>query len=221
MDKGLGLSFLWSKHLLLHRSMLWLVFLINLGGTVYGYMWYWGQLVITASEEPLWYLPFVPDSPTASLFFTLSIGWLLFDSYRGKDLIMRKQSSWLRGFIEAFAIVTSFKYGIWAVTMIVAADLQGTPMVWQDWMLIGSHLGMAIEVLLYGRFYRYGLGAVGAVAVWALWNDYMDYEEGIFPYLSRVLHDDLSTIQLFTIGLSLIGTVIAILYYLYRKRNKV
>ncbi|WP_235857359.1 DUF1405 domain-containing protein [Paenibacillus albiflavus] len=221
MNKGLGISFLWSKHLYMHRSMLWLLFFINLGGTVYGYMWYWQQLLNTAAEKPLWYLPFVPDSPTASLFFTLSIGWLLIDSLRNKDLLNRQQSSWMRGFVEAFALITSFKYGIWAVTMIVAADLLGTPMVWQDWMLIISHLGMAVEVLLYLRLYRFGLGAIAAVAVWALWNDYMDYEQGTFPYLSNVLLNHLDIIQIFTIGLSVVGILIALGYFLYRRRIKV
>lgn len=222
MDKRFRISFLWSSDLLLHRFMLWLLFIINLGGTVYGYIWYWQQLLNTAATKPFWYLPFVPDSPTASFFYTLSVGWLLLDSLQDKDLLHRKQSNWLRGFIEAFALITSFKYGIWAVVMIFAGNYQGNPLVWQDWMLIASHLGMALEVLLYVRFYRYGLGAVAAVAVWTLWNDYMDYEQGIFPYLSRILHDDLSVIQIFTISLSIIGIVIAVGFYLYRKtKNKV
>lgn len=201
--------------------MLWLMFLINLGGTVYGYMWYWGQLVDTFQAKPLWYLPFVPDSPTASLFFTLSVGWLLLDSrHRGTEMQPQRIPA-LRAFIEAFALITSFKYGIWAVAMIAAGAYQGSPLVWQDWMLIGSHLGMAVEVMIYGRFYRYGLGAVALVSGWVLWNDYMDYHRGIFPYLPSVLLNDLFWIEKFTIALSLLSIGVAIFYYIWRKRRKV
>lgn len=197
------------------------MFLINLGGTVYGYMWYWGQLVDTYQAKPLWYLPFVPDSPTASLFFTLSVGWLLWDARRRAPELKAERISGLRAFVEAFAMITSFKYGIWAVAMIAAGAYQGSPLVWQDWMLIGSHLGMAAEVLLYGRFYRYGLWSIALVGGWALWNDFMDYHRGIFPYLPEVLLDDLPWIEKFTITLSLLSIALAVIYYVWRKRRQV
>lgn len=41
----------------------------NLLGAIYGYIWYLPQLQIT---EPRFWL-FVPDSPTAILFFTLTL----------------------------------------------------------------------------------------------------------------------------------------------------
>lgn len=42
-----------------------LLLLVNVPGTIYGYVWYWNQLKAT----PWYFTPFVPDSPTASLFF--------------------------------------------------------------------------------------------------------------------------------------------------------
>ena len=84
------------------RRFLLLLFVINLLGTLYGYYWYRYQL----AQTPLPYLPFVPDSPTASLFFTIVL-WLY----------LRRRNN---PYIEAFAAVTLFKYGIWAVAAIFA-----------------------------------------------------------------------------------------------------
>ncbi len=47
------------------RRVLWLLFLANAAGTIYGYIWYGWQLRDT---PPAFWL-FVPDSPTAILFF--------------------------------------------------------------------------------------------------------------------------------------------------------
>ena len=44
---------------------------------------------------------------------------------QSSDSTMSKLYQAIRGFIEAFALITSFKYGIWAVTMIWAGAWQG------------------------------------------------------------------------------------------------
>src|SRR5690606_12952204 len=86
-------------YLLTHKSFLTLLLIVNGAGTIYGYIWYGWQLEKTEPQ----FLIFVPDSPTASLFFSLAIiGWLL-----GKNFKL----------IEALALVTLVKYGIWAVVM--------------------------------------------------------------------------------------------------------
>ena len=73
--------------------------MINIFGTIYGYDWYGWQLV----ETPAIFLPFVPDSPTASLFFV----FVLLAFLIGKNWPL----------LESLAIVTLFKYGVWAVVM--------------------------------------------------------------------------------------------------------
>ena len=50
-----------------NRYFLWLLLIVNIFGTIYGYYWYGWQL----AETPTIFLPFVPDSPTASLFFVI------------------------------------------------------------------------------------------------------------------------------------------------------
>ncbi|WP_438445631.1 DUF1405 domain-containing protein [Gorillibacterium sp. sgz5001074] len=182
-------------------ALLW----INAIGTVYGYYWYGGQIEDTLVSHPIWHVLMVPDSPTASLFFTAAIWWL----YKEPE---RRLSSpgvrWFRSFIEAFAVVTSVKYGIWAVSIIAMGAAQGGGLSWQDYMLSGSHLGMAVEALLYVRFFRIGMGPLAAVAVWTLFNDYADYAYIIYPYLPLELDDDVGTVQTFTVYLSIVSLLI-------------
>lgn len=193
------LAFWFGKKWLTSAFMLKTLIWVNALGTVYGYYWYWGQLMDTVDTHPLWMVILVPDSPTASLFFTAALFWL----YKQPERRLSNPNTLvLRSFVEAFAVVTSVKYGIWAVSMILAAAAQGDGMVWQDYMLTASHIGMAVEALLYARFFRFSLGALAAVGCWTLYNDLADYGFDIYPYLPNVLENHLSTIQIFTIALS-------------------
>ncbi|MCS7462495.1 DUF1405 domain-containing protein [Paenibacillus doosanensis] len=196
-----------SRAFLSSRFMLWSLFWVNLLGTIYGYEWYWNQMTYTAETMSAAYLPFVPDSPTASLFFTGVLAYLLVDSYKGRSLAPRP--GWFRGFVEAFAVVTSFKYGVWAVSIIWAGAYMGSEVNWQDWMLSISHLGMAAEALLYWRLYTYRFWPIVAVAVWTLWNDFMDYAVGVFPWLPESLMDHLPSVAAFTVELSFVSLVVA------------
>lgn len=215
MRDRLNLSMFWSRPFLTSKWMLWSLLWINGLGTIYGYYWYSSQLIYTWNNKPLWMMPFVPDSPTASLFFTAAIGYLLIDRYRNDT-----RPSIIRSIIEALALVTSFKYGIWAVVMIFAGHYQGVPSSWQDWMLIASHLGMAAEALLFARFFRITQVAWLVAGVWILANDYIDYTFGIFPALPRALHDDLYIIAWFTWGLSLFSLLLFIAIDNYIKSKK-
>lgn len=193
----MNIKILFSKALLMNRSFLWLVFIINLGGTIYGYMWYEYQLQWTIENFPLWLVPFVPDSPTASLFFTISVLFLLFPPTGHSKLI-----KWIRGIIDALAVVCSIKYGIWATAIIIAGALQGGELDWQSYMLMTSHLAMAVEVLLYIRFMKV-FSAVFVIATgWLLLNDTLDYSYGIYPFLPPELHNHVPTVAWFTIALS-------------------
>jgi uncharacterized membrane protein YpjA len=199
----MSISLFWSRSFLTSRSILWTLFWINLLGTIYGYEWYWRQLAATASEKPVWMLPFVPDSPTASLFFTVAVAWFLYD--RSESVPRNRTAVSIRSLIEALASVTSIKYGIWAVAMIAAGAYQGNPLAWQDWMLIASHTAMAVQVLLYARFFGFSLLHIAIAGIWTLTNDFVDYGFGVFPWLPQELYDDLPAIANFTIGLSLLS----------------
>jgi uncharacterized membrane protein YpjA len=211
----MSLTWFTSRAFLLDRRLLWLLFICNALGTAYGYVWYGEQLRWTLDHHPLWRIVFVPDSPTASLFFTI---WLLL-------ILMRpgKESGVYRIFritVEALAVLTLVKYGVWAVVMNAAQGLQGDPLDWQNWMLIASHAAMAVEGLLYARFMRFGKLAALLALGWMLLNDTMDYGVGIYPWLPSVLEDDLTVIAGFTFVLSVVSYFLTLIVLQFRSSGE-
>lgn len=78
-------------------------------------LWYGGQL----KQTPPYFLLFVPDSPTASMFFVLVlIAFLL-------------KKNW--PIIESLAIVILFKYGIWTVVMNILVLLVMGSLPWEGY----------------------------------------------------------------------------------------
>ncbi|WP_226034700.1 DUF1405 domain-containing protein [Aquibacillus saliphilus] len=188
------------KQLLLDRTFLILLLIINTFGTIYGYIWYEGQLVITPAK----FLIFVPDSPTASLFFVI---FLLF-------FIMGKNVP----YIEALAIVTLFKYGTWAVVMNILTLVVSGDLSWSGYMLIASHGAMAIQGLLYSQFYKIKMKHLVVAGIWTLHNDVIDYVFGMMPRYST-LSEYMNQIGYFTFWLSVVS--IGIAYFLSVKKNNI
>jgi uncharacterized membrane protein YpjA len=184
---------------LTHKSFLILLLIINILGTIYGYIWYIPQLEIT---EPH-FMIFVPDSPTASLFFCFVVAAFL----------MKK--NW--PLMEAFALVTLFKYGIWAVVMNLLTLAVSGELSWQGYMLIGSHFAMAVQGILYSPYYRVKIWHILAAAVWTLHNDIIDYVFMQYPIYSH-LHLYIREIGYFTFWLSLFSLILC--YYFTRKVDR-
>jgi len=115
--------------------------------------------------------------------------------------------------IEAFAAVTLFKYGVWAVAVILLGGIAATEpflesLHWTDWMLMFSHTGMAVEAILYSRFFTYQRHHLVLVGSWTLLNDGMDYLLDIHPWLpASISHLD-GWIGLFTLGLSFVSLLL-------------
>ncbi|MHB1420124.1 MAG: DUF1405 domain-containing protein [Bacillota bacterium] len=147
-----------------HR-FLWALFLINACGSFSGYFWYSNQLVST--EHSLWL--FIPDSPLASSMMALAMLILL----TGK-----RPSAVL---LAAYTAV--IKYGLWAVILITDYWLKGGAFKGIDLMLWTSHLGMALEGVLFLRKETVTSAAVASISIWMLLNDYMDYARDLHPYL--------------------------------------
>lgn len=177
---------------MIDKRFLCLLFIINLAGTIYGYIWYGSQLSQTASI----FLIFVPDSPTASLFFSIFLLLFIF----GKHL----------PYIEALAVITLFKYGIWAVVMNFLTLLVEGTLNWQGYMLMASHGAMAIQGLLYMPYYQLRLRHIVFAAIWTLHNDVIDYVFEQMPVYSS-LSSYMNEIGYFTFWLSLLS--IGITYY--------
>lgn len=189
----------WIYTYLANRNILLLLLIVNILGTFYGYYWYGWQL----AETPAKYLVFVPDSPTASLFFVFVL----------IAFLMKKNS----GLLEALAIVTLFKYGIWAVVMNILVFVVTGELDEVGYMLILSHLAMAIQGILYAPFYRIKLWHIVVTAIWTLHNDIIDY---VFFMLPKYHVLDLYTPQIgyFTFWLSILS--IGLAYYFGIKQNR-
>ncbi|MDM5333347.1 DUF1405 domain-containing protein [Ureibacillus composti] len=178
------------QYLLRSKSFLTLLLIINFLGTIYGYYWYGWQLAVTEPQ----FLIFVPDSPTASLFFTIAIlGWLF-----GKNFKL----------IEALALITLIKYGIWAVVMNLWTIVESGPIGPLGWMLVVSHFLMAVQAVLYIFNYRFTYVHVTIAAIWTLHNDVIDYVYGQMPTY-RSLEQYASHIGYFTFWLSICCIAIA------------
>lgn len=190
---------MYVRQLLIYKPFLIVLFIVNLFGTIYGYLWYESQLKIT----PLMFIPFVPDSPTASLFFTIFLLFFIF----GKNI----------PYIEALAVTSLFKYGIWAVVMNLFTLYINGELVWQGYMLIASHAAMAIQGLLYIPYYKIRLKHLTVAGIVLLHNEIIDYVFGMMP-----IYSDLTTymneIGYFTFWLSII-TLLTV-YYALNKWNK-
>lgn len=204
-----------SRRFLTQNRLMTLLMIFYVFGTVYGYYWYKNQLVETVRTHPAWQIPFVPDSPTASLFFTIAALWLWLSPFGAGQ---SKFARGARGVIEALAVVTSIKYGVWATVIIFASAAYGSPIVWQDWMLIVSHLSMAVCAVLYGRFFLYGMIAVWVAAAWTLFNDVVDYSFGVYPSLPQSLDDRLVGVAIFTFALTAFSVGLAAIVSLANRR---
>lgn len=187
------------RYIMLDKRFLIALFLINLFGTIYGYIWYESQLAIT----PAIFLIFVPDSPTASLFFTI---FLLF-------FIFKRNTP----YIEALAIITLFKYGVWAVVMNLFTLVVDGSLSWQGYMLMASHGAMAVQGLLYAPFYKIKVRHIVVASIWTLHNDIIDYVFGMMPIYSS-LTKYMAEIGYFTFWLSILSIFIA--YQLTIRKNK-
>ncbi|MDN4608723.1 DUF1405 domain-containing protein [Sporosarcina highlanderae] len=187
--------------ILTHKSFLWILLFVNIFGTVYGYDWYMWQLKIT---DPIFWI-FVPDSPTASLFFSLAIiGWLI-----GKNFKL----------FEVLALITLVKYGLWAVVMNLLTLNEVGEIGWQGWMLIGSHFAMAVQAILYSGMYKFEFKHIVIAAIWTMHNDVIDYVFGQMPIYYDIMKH-MSKIGYFTFWLSIACILLAYVVWKFRIKRK-
>ena len=179
------------SYILFNKTFMWLLLVVNVLGTIYGYYWYGWQLEIT---EPI-FLIFVPDSPTASLFFSIALfGWLIGRNFK---------------LIEALALVTLVKYGIWAVVMNIWTQFETGPIGFVGWMLVISHFAMALQAILYLPKYKFTWIHLLLAAIWTLHNDVIDYVFGQMPIYSS-LDAYAQNIGYFTFWLSIACILLAL-----------
>ncbi|WP_414053682.1 DUF1405 domain-containing protein [Macrococcus equi] len=182
------------------QSKPFLIFIIicNLLGTLYGYYWYLGQLVKTK-----WYfIPFVPDSPTATLFLIIALLAILL----GRHIPL----------FECLAFVTLLKYGIWAVVMNIFTFIELQEITGIGLMLCVSHGIMAIQAFIFYPLFKIEIKQVMISAVWVFHNDVVDYVYMQYPVYSMLSHY-IQHIGYFSFWLTII--CFATLIYLIKRDN--
>lgn len=145
---------------LMEHPLLGLAMIVgNTFGGLVGYpFWYGWQL----ASSPLYYWPFIPDSPTSALLFV--------PAYL---LIRRRKPGW--PFLNALAGFANIKYGIWTVVYWFLFWRQGGDPGWMGWLLTFTHAVMALEgayLLNYAP-----LGGLGTAVIigWFVLQDWADY----------------------------------------------
>ena len=159
----MNMNTLWQL-IIYNKGMLYFLLVCNLLGTIYGYIWYGSQISITQWQ----FIPFVPDSPTASLFLCIAIAGLII----GKNLPI----------IEALAFVSLIKYGVWAVIMNIILFIQYDMITITGCMLILSHGIMSIEAFIFYPRFKVTIVAFFIAMVWVFHNDIIDYVFMQYPY---------------------------------------
>lgn len=166
-----------------------LLLLVNLPGSLAGFLWYKHHLSVT----PWYYLPFVPDSPLSSSLFTLVLFLLLIN--RAHPLL------------QLIAYTAVIKYGVWAIFVLTGHWLTGGAVRIIDIALWLSHLGMAVEGAIFWRRLVYEEAYALFTWLWMYFNDFMDYYVGLHPYLPNYNH--WTIVMVFTLLLSTLLGIIA------------
>lgn len=169
-------------NIFLHPLFLKILISVNFLGSLYGYYWYKEQLANT----PWIFWIFTPDSPLATTLFVIMLLQLL----KGKSNI----------YLNFLANVSLIKYGIWAMFVNTHYWLISGRILGQEVMLWVSHLGMALEGLLYLLLFRPSFKVWFIIGIWLIFNDYVDYSWNLHPYLYEI--QQLGIVKYFTYGLT-------------------
>ncbi|WP_435099491.1 DUF1405 domain-containing protein [Halarchaeum sp. P4] len=169
--------------------LVWPVVLANFLGTLFGFWYYIPQF----SAEPLLAWPFVPDSPTATLFVAASFAlWAT-----GRD----------RQWVHALAFFGCLVLGLWTpYTLLVFADGFGY-LAWPMYaFLFTSHVAMAVEAFVIHRYADFTVRAVAVAFAWYIVNLVLDY---FVPVVGTPHH---STVPAQTLG-QVTGSVLGMATY--------
>lgn len=156
------------KYVMRQKSMLIVFFLANLIGTIYGYIWYGSQL----TQTKWFFWPFVPDSPTATLFLVIAIAAIYFNRHFG--------------LIECLAFITLIKYGFWAVIMNVFVMIHYGEVLPVALMLMVSHGIMVIQAFIFYPLFNIKQWHIFATMIWVFHNDVIDYVYHQYPVYSML-----------------------------------
>jgi len=137
----------------------WAVVAINLAGTAFGFWFYRHQF----AETPAVMLPFVPDSPVATLLVALALAlWAL-----GRP----------SEYVTVLAFFGNLILGLWTPWVLVMfsdASVAQSGLTMHAFMIV-SHLGMVVQALVLHRIAAFRLRAIAVATVWYTLNLTVDY----------------------------------------------
>ena len=161
--------------------------IVNMGGVGYGYYYYYWQL----SNSPLYFWPFIPDSPNSILLFVFVLA-LSLAGIRSRLL-------------NVIVVVGLIKIGIWTMFIYgVYPEYYFVPEISSvSTTLLFLHLGMVIQAFTLWKSMKGGLTSRGWVVVfaWFLLNDFLDYVVGIHPLIPL---ESIDLVGYTTVGLNLV-----------------
>ncbi|MFC5972714.1 DUF1405 domain-containing protein [Halomarina salina] len=136
----------------------WLVVVVNLAGTAFGFYYYSGQFAATPVE--LW--PFVPDSPMGTLFIALALGLWAMD--RPNE------------YANAFALFGCIKLGAWTPYVLLAFFPAWDYLWWPMYnFLFWSHCAMVVQAFVLHRIADFPVRAVALATAWYTVDLTFDY----------------------------------------------
>jgi uncharacterized membrane protein YpjA len=188
------------QKLFYNHSMLTILILFNLIGTVWGFIWYGPQLAITP-----WYLMlFVPDCPLQALIFAIFLTLYPFRSQR--------EATASEDFLVWLAVLGSIKYGLWTQIILgqaIMADSYSTDTL----ILFASHFGMTLEGLIYFPRGQRRFRPILAVALWFAANDGFDYFLDTHPVLPLYNQEGMAFFTAVVLSLATVVTAFGLCRY--------
>lgn len=137
----------------------WLIVVVNLLGTAFGFWYYRFQFARTALS--MW--PFVPDSPLATALFACSLAAWKLDAGQWSELIH------MLGFFGCI------KLGFWTPFVQLALNGPEGIALWLYVFLVMSHLAMVVQAFLITRYASFPQWAIAGALLWHGGNDLVDY----------------------------------------------
>ncbi len=146
------------RDLALYRPLAIFVILCNLVGSLWGFIFWYGETLL---RTPWYAWVFVPDCPLYALLFVIPLALIL----------LRRSRPW----INALVAVGLIKYGIWTVFYWVAYWSRTADFNFMSVAMTLTHTGMILEGLLLLSFLRMDWPTALTVSGWFLLNDWVDY----------------------------------------------
>lgn len=180
------------------KFLLYVLILVNIAGTLFGFWYYRFQLPAT----PIYKVIFVPDCPLYALMFAILLTAYIF--YEKKS-----------GVLAVVTFVGLIKYGFWTVLVVALYReyyFASDPLLYS--VLFILHVGMILEAFIIPHIFKFTKWTLFFALGWFLLNDVMDYFFGTAPYLPDVSFFGFLTVE------SFMATVLLVIYEIRFIRRK-